>query len=98
MAHDKSSRHAACAPSAACRARSGIVAVATDTPKMPIGMYISRNAYRSADAAPSTRRREPRVDQQIDLRGRDADRAGTHQDEHFDATPGRGGLRIHWCR
>ena len=40
--------------SAACRARSGIVAVATDTPKIPIGRYISRNAYRSAAGTPST--------------------------------------------
>ena len=38
---------------AACRARSGSAAVATDTPMMPIGRYISRNAYESADTAPS---------------------------------------------
>jgi hypothetical protein len=39
---------------AACLARSGIAAVATATPMMPTGMYISRNAKLSAVTAPSS--------------------------------------------
>ncbi len=41
------------APAFTCRAISGMAAVATDTPKRPMGRYIRRNASCSAVTAPS---------------------------------------------